>query len=203
MSLEYDSMRYASVNQLDDHHPRAVERAFPDLHGRRVLEVGCGRGHLLQILQEAGADAVGIDTNPQAIATGVTSGMAVGDAERLAYPDRSFDAVVSVHAIEHLEDLDGALEEMVRVLRPGGRMLLIYPAEPIRGLWAIPTAVILHGTPFKAREVHRQRLTPSRLQRRLAHLPLTHAWSRFSWRGWPQYASVFDRLPARDASTPS
>jgi ubiquinone/menaquinone biosynthesis C-methylase UbiE len=203
MSLQYDSVKYASVNQLDDHHPRAVQQAFPDLRGRQVLEVGCGRGYLLRILQEAGADAIGVDMNPQAIATGITTGMAVGDAEHLAYPDSSFDAVVSVHAIEHLEDLGGALEEMVRVLRPGGRMLLIYPAEPIRGLWAIPTAMILHGTPFKAREVHRQRLTPRRLQRRLAHLPLTHAWSRFSWRGWPQYASVFDRMPAEDTPAPT
>lgn len=192
--MQYDSAEYARVNHLDDHHPRAVRQAFPDLTGKRVLEVGCGRGFLLQVMQGLGADAVGIDANPQAIATGVARGMAVGDAENLDQPDASFDAVVSVHTIEHLPDLDRALSEMVRVLKPDGRMLLVYPAEPIMGLWAIPTATILHRNPLKARQVHCQKVTPKRLQRRMDGLPVVHAWSAFSWRGWPQYTSVFDRV---------
>jgi hypothetical protein len=36
-------------------------------------------------------------------------------------------------------------------------------------------------------------VTPGRLRARMADLPVTHVESRFSWRGWPQYASVFDR----------
>lgn len=61
------------------------------------------------------------------------------------------------------------------------------------GIWAIPTATILHRNPLKARQVHCQKLTPKRLQARLARLPVEHAWSAFSWRGWPQYTSVFDK----------
>jgi ubiquinone/menaquinone biosynthesis C-methylase UbiE len=192
--MSYDSAQYSRVQRLDPHHERAVASALgADLTGQRILEVGCGRGFLLRLLQEAGADAIGIDANPQSIATAVTAGTAVGDAQALDHPDAAFDAIVSVHTIEHLPDMDAALAEMARVLRPGGRMVLVYPAEPIQGLWAIPTAIILHRNPLKAREVHCNKVTPGRLRARMADLPVTHVESRFSWRGWPQYASVFDR----------
>jgi ubiquinone/menaquinone biosynthesis C-methylase UbiE len=193
LTTAYRSAAYAKVNRLDPHHLRRVEEALPRLVGKEVLEVGCGRGHLLHLLQEAGAHAVGIDANDHAVEQGEALEMAVGDATNLPFPDERFDAVVSVHTIEHLTGLDSALAEMARVVRRGGLLLLIYPAEPIRGLWAIPTAVILHRNPLKARQVHRQKLTPERLRARMAHLPVVHRHSSFSWRGWPQYTSVFDR----------
>ncbi len=190
----YDSLTYAKVNRLDPHHLYRVREALPDLAGKEVLEVGCGRGHLLHLLQRQGAHAIGVDANPQAVANGAVDGMQVADAGALPFDDARFDALVSVHTIEHLPELDQGLAEMVRVVRPGGRLLLIYPAEPIMGLWAIPTAVILHRNPFKARQVHCQKLTPTRLRARLTTQPVAHDWSDFSWRGWPQYTSVFDRL---------
>lgn len=192
-SIDYDSAAYAKANRLDLHHVRRVAEAFPDLAGIRLLEVGCGRGHLLRVMQNAGAKATGVDLNPQAIAQGEAQDMAVSSATNLPFPDAHFDGLVSVHTIEHVPDLDTALAEMVRVVRPGGRLLLIYPAEPIQGIWAVPTAVILHRNPFKARQVHCQKLTPKRLRMRLAGLPVTVHEERFSWRGWPQYTSVVDR----------
>ena len=73
-------------------------------------------------------------------------------AEDLEFEDGRFDTIVSVHAIEHIPPLDEAIAEMSRVLKPGGQAMFIYPAEPIMGMYAIPTSVILYGTPFKARE---------------------------------------------------
>ena len=192
-AIDYDSAAYARANRLDPHHLRQVAEAFPDLTGMHLLEVGCGRGHLLRVIQDAGARASGVDLNPQAIAQGEADDMAVASATHLPFPDAHFDGLVSVHAIEHLPDLDTALAEMVRVVRPGGRIVLIYPAEPIQGIWAVPTAVILHRNPFKARQVHCQKLTPKRLRTRLADLPVTVRYERFRWRGWPQYTSVLDR----------
>lgn len=197
----YDSVTYAKVNRLDPHHLRRVRQALPKLAGTDVLEVGCGRGHLLHLLQRQGARAVGVDANPQAVAQGATTGMQVADATALPFDDASFDALVSVHTIEHLPQLDAGLAEMVRVVRPGGRLLLIYPAEPIMGLWAIPTAVILYRNPLKARQVHCQKLTPTRLRARMADLPVRHVGSGFSWRGWPQYTSVFDARDPGDTAT--
>lgn|GEM_PF-626279 len=193
-ATSYDSATYARVNRLDPHHARRIGEAFPDLAGKHVLEVGCGRGHLLRVLQAAGARAFGVDVNPQAIVQGEVEEMAVADATFLPFPDDHFDGLVSVHTIEHLPALDEALAEMVRVVHPGGRLLLIYPAEPIKGLWAVPTATILHRNPCKARQIHCQKLTPRRLLARMTGHPVAHRGSRFSWRGWPQYATVLDRL---------
>ena len=52
---------------------------------------------------------------------------------------------------------------MSRVVRPGGSVMLVYPAEPVRGLYAVPSAVILHGNPLRARQVHCHRFTPRRM----------------------------------------
>ena len=81
--------------------------------------------------------------------------------------------------------------EAARVLRPGGRALFIYPAEPIMGMYAIPTSVILHGTPFKAREVHCQKLWPAKLRRMVAGLSWLETHREFNLLKSPQFVSRF------------
>lgn len=190
----YNSVRYALVNRWDPSHLRSVRRHLRLDPGDRVLEVGCGRGHLVKALQEQGVDAIGVDLNPQAAEHAVTEGVRQADAASLPFEDASFDALVSVHAIEHIPDLDSALGEMCRVVRPGGSLLLIYPAEPIQGLYAIPTSVILHGTPLRAREVHCHKLTPRRLNARLAGLPVSVVDSTFQLLKSPQFTTVLRRV---------
>lgn len=190
----YNSARYALVNRWDPGHLKTV-RSHLDLSSvGRVLEVGCGRGHLVAHLREEGVDALGIDLNPQAIEHGVTDALQTMDATRLDFPDAHFDAVVSMHAIEHIPDLDAALAEMVRVVRPGGSLVLVYPAEPIQGIFAVPTSIILHGTPFRAREVHCHHLTPRRLAKRVAGLPVRAATDSFQLLKSPQFTTVLSRL---------
>jgi ubiquinone/menaquinone biosynthesis C-methylase UbiE len=189
----YDSVRYALVNRWDPSHVKTVRRHLALRPGDRVLEVGCGRGHLLRHLQEEGLDAVGVDLNPAAELHAVTEGVLQMDATNLDFPDGEFDAVVSIHAIEHIPDLDAALAEMVRVVRPGGALVLVYPAEPVQGLFAVPTSMILHGTPLKAREVHCHQLTPKRLTRRLAPLAVEVEDHRFQLLKSPQFTTVLRR----------
>lgn len=188
----YDSRRYALVNRWDPRHLVIVNRHLDPRPGERVLEVGCGRGHLTRRLAEAGVDIVGIDVNPKAAELAGTDRVLTMRAEDLAFPDDSFDAVLSVHAIEHIPDLTGALAEMARVLRPGGRALFVYPAEPVQGIFAVPTAVILHGNPFKAREVHCQWLWPARLRRLLTPLGLVPLHAELNLLSSPQFVSLFE-----------
>lgn len=104
------------------------------VEGTRVLEVGTGSGRLAFALAGMGADeVVGVDLEPEA---GVPSlerepvrerlagrgrvRLERGDVARLPFEDASFDFVCSVSAIEHFTDLPAALDEIHRVLRPGG-----------------------------------------------------------------------------------
>lgn len=197
--MAYSSLRYALMNRWDPSHLRTANRLLAPEVGMRLLEVGCGRGHLISRLQAQGLDAVGIDANPHAVEHGVASNLLVMQAEALDFPDASFDLLCSIHTIEHVGPLDRALAEMARVLKPGGKLLLIYPAEPIQGLYAVPTAVLLYHDPFKATQVHCRRLTPARLRRLVAVLPLEHLGSEFHLLRTPQFFSLFLRLQAVDS----
>jgi ubiquinone/menaquinone biosynthesis C-methylase UbiE len=103
--------------------------------GHRVLEVGCGPGYLTRLAADAvgpSGRAVGIDPSPTVIryAQHVTRqphcDFQLGVAEALETPDASFDVVLSSLMLHHLpEDLrPRAVAEMLRVLRPGGRLLI-------------------------------------------------------------------------------
>ncbi len=190
---DYDSKRYAMVNRWDSSHLDKIDRLLDLQPGDRVLEVGCGAGHLVKRLAERGIDIVGIDVNPNASEVAGTDRVIEMAAESLDFPDDEFDAIVSVHAIEHIPELEAAAAEMARVLRPGGSALYIYPAEPIMGLYAIPTSIILHGTPFKAREVHCQKLWPAKLARMMTPLGMSQTHSEFNLIRSPQFVSVFAR----------
>ena len=105
--------------------------------GEQVLDVGVGPGFLAaEMAAEVGPDGrvCGIDTsaammdvaarrNPGAQAA--TLALELGGVERIPYADESFDAVVTTQVLEYVADIPGALAEMRRVLRPGGRLLVL------------------------------------------------------------------------------
>jgi SAM-dependent methyltransferase len=104
--------------------------------GARVLEVGCGPGHLSARLAHHGFDVTGLDLDPAMIAHaqantdraanrgGRQPSFLVGDVAALAFPDRSFDLVVSTLSMHHWADPAAGLAEIGRVLRPGARALI-------------------------------------------------------------------------------
>jgi len=99
-----------------------------DLAGRRVLDVGCGRGGGISVIKQyfAARSAVGLDLAPAAIkfcrAThrhpDVT--FEVGDAERLPFPDDSFDVVINIESSSTYPDIRAFYQQVFRVLAPGG-----------------------------------------------------------------------------------
>ena len=106
----------------------------------RVLEIGCGMGHLLGWLTDS-YRVFGADINPWALAKArqnVPDGnFLLLSAEDLgAFPDSTFQIVVAKHVIEHLPDPERAISEMSRVLAPGGLLLLATPNldSPMRGV---------------------------------------------------------------------
>ena len=186
----YDSRRYALINRFNPRNFEIIRDWVKPRPGERVLDVGCGRGHVVNSLREFGVHAEGIDLNPNAAEVALVPHVRTMSATDLEFESDTFDAVVSFHAIEHIPDIDAALAEMARVVRPGGKVLLVYPAEPIRGLYAIPTAIILHGNPWRARQVHLHKLTPALVAEKVATVGLIEMRKQF--RPWPspEYATL-------------
>jgi SAM-dependent methyltransferase len=102
--------------------------------GARVLEVGCGPGHLAIRLAAEGLEVTGLDLDPamierarvnatEADATTRLS-FVVGSAAALPFPDVSFDVAVSTFSFHHWAEPATGLTEIGRVLRPGGRALI-------------------------------------------------------------------------------
>ncbi len=108
-------------------------RNLGPLDGKTILDAGCGKGKFSRALQRNGACRVfGIDPSPAYLGRGAKSARAGGQARylcgsisRLPLPDQSFDAVICSEVIEHIPDPDRALSEMARVLKPGGRILIV------------------------------------------------------------------------------
>jgi ubiquinone/menaquinone biosynthesis C-methylase UbiE len=101
--------------------------------GDRVLDVGCGPGYLTRLAADAvapGGSALGIDPSPTVIdyarQASTKAEFKLGVAESLEAPDGSFDVVLSSLMVHHLPDdlRPRAMREMLRVLRPGGRLLV-------------------------------------------------------------------------------
>jgi SAM-dependent methyltransferase len=114
--------------------------------GSRVLDVGCGSGEFLSMLQGLGTVTAGIDPAPGMLElarrNNPQSDIRLGAVESLPWPDRSFDFVTAVNALQFADDTLVALAEMTRVTTPGGTVAVANWAEgELNDLHAIETAV--------------------------------------------------------------
>lgn len=103
---------------------------------RDVLEVGCGTGLLLQRIAGFARSAKGIDLSEGMLEKARARGLevALGSATDLPFPDASFDVACSFKVLAHVKDIDRALHEMTRVVRPGGMVIIeIYNPFSLRG----------------------------------------------------------------------
>jgi SAM-dependent methyltransferase len=102
--------------------------------GRRVLDVGSGNGYVLSRYAGAGADVYGIDITRTGIGlcrsrfalSGLRGHFTVGSAEDLPFPSETFDLVCSMGVLHHTPRTERAVREVHRVLRPGGRLIVMF-----------------------------------------------------------------------------
>ena len=113
------------------HIPEAAD--FAGARGLRVLEIGCGLGTDGVRFAKAGADYTGVDLTDAAIElarkrfelSGLRGELRVSDAENLDFADESFDLVYSHGVLHHTPDIAHAVSEIHRVLKPGGRAIVM------------------------------------------------------------------------------
>jgi ubiquinone/menaquinone biosynthesis C-methylase UbiE len=133
----------ADVLELRGRHPEqiAIREAYLDLlghvAGQRVLDLGCGTGVATRALARRvgpDGDVTGVDPTPafvtRAEALAREDGsenvrFEVGDGRNLRFPDGDFDAAVAITVLSHLPDREQVMAELVRVVQPGGRLLVM------------------------------------------------------------------------------
>jgi SAM-dependent methyltransferase len=106
---------------------------FAENHGGRVLDYGCGEGHIVSLLRKRGIDAYGCDVFfDGGSCKAPTSEHIHPMSSGIPFPDNHFDVVVNNYVMEHVENLDAVLCEIRRVLKPGGVVLSLLPDK---GVW--------------------------------------------------------------------
>jgi SAM-dependent methyltransferase len=99
--------------------------------GKKILDIACGKGEVLKAAHEAGLDAYGVDISDAAIALAKAKypflNLTVGIAEALPFEDNTFDYINCLGSFEHFLDQPKALQEMIRVGKPGVKILIMVP----------------------------------------------------------------------------
>jgi SAM-dependent methyltransferase len=160
---------------------------FPVRAGDRVLDLGCGGGRHAFEVYRRGADVVAFDLDPGELApvTSMFGGMLAagevspqagagavsGDATSMPFGDGTFDRVIAAEVLEHILDDQAAMNELARVLRPGGLAAITVPAFlPERICWALSPEY--YDTPGG----HVRIYTRAELEAKLARAGLTALW---------------------------
>ena len=138
-----------------------------DLRDREtLLDLGCGGGRHAFEAMRRGATVVALDADAAELkdAAAVSGGMVNGDALTLPFPDESFDRIIAAEVLEHIPADEATLRELVRVLRPGGRLAVTVPTRwPERICWALDRRY--HDTPGGHIRIYRQPELEAKLER--------------------------------------
>jgi demethylmenaquinone methyltransferase/2-methoxy-6-polyprenyl-1,4-benzoquinol methylase len=155
----YDRTGAAMSFGQDPRWRKAMVDAVGPEPGQRILDVATGTGMVARALAQRGAVVTALDQSEAMLAvararnrTGVT--FMQGEAERLPFPDASFDALTFTYLLRYVDDPTATLAELARVVKPQGRVGMVefgVPGNPmLRRLWRVHTGV---GLPLMGRLV--------------------------------------------------
>lgn len=149
---------YERMYSLEDRYWWFVGRRFLALRllkkyapEGRILDIGCGTGVVLGELPES---AVGLDMSPLALEFSAKRGLRQliqGDGEALPFGDAVFKSMIGLDIFEHIPDDEAAFRESLRVLAPGGILVLSVPA--FMSLWGPHDIALMHHRRYTRQEV--------------------------------------------------
>jgi 2-polyprenyl-3-methyl-5-hydroxy-6-metoxy-1,4-benzoquinol methylase len=201
---------FAREHNIDDYYARSglligfierrrlqiIEQMMNAKPGERILEVGCGGGHVLA--RFAQARVTGVDVSEEMLATarknlaGRDAELLKGELGDLALPDRSFDGIVCTEVLEHVVDPDEVLRHIQRLVKPTGRVVITFPNDNL-----------INGLKDAIRKTGLTALPPFRRVNWGGDHYHFHVWSRHEMRALlSRYWSVVSEEYAPFASLP-
>ena len=135
---------------------RALIQALDPRPGQEILDVATGTGMVALALAQRGCRVVGLDQSDDMLSRaqakladepGLEVSFIRGEAERLPFPERRFDALSFTYLLRYVDDREATMRELARVVKPGGRIAMLEfgvpPSAPLRGLWRLHTRYVL------------------------------------------------------------
>ena len=182
--------RYDLTNDVlslgqDRYWRREVTRAVAAKPGQRVLDLAAGTGTSSMPFHRAGARVISSDFSLGMLTEGTKRypqlDFVAGDATRLPFADDTFDAVTISFGLRNVVDVDGALREMHRVTKPGGRLVICEFSHPT---WR----------PFRTVYVEYLMRALPPVARRVSSSPDAYVYLAESIRAWPTQPELAERL---------
>jgi trans-aconitate methyltransferase len=124
--MKWDAKLYDDKHAFVFQYGESVLELLDVKPGERILDLGCGTGHLTKKIQEEGADVVGIDASPEMIAKAKENypGLVFSVANGADFSvDEPFDAVFTNATLHWIQDADGVIRSVYYALKPGGRFV--------------------------------------------------------------------------------
>ncbi|MCB1144936.1 MAG: class I SAM-dependent methyltransferase [Leptospiraceae bacterium] len=118
----------------------------------KILDIGCGTGVWLTHLNRV-AEAEGLDISEEAVEFSAKRGLKItlGSAEKIPFDNNTFDIITAIGVIEHIEDDKIVIQEINRVLKPGGKVVILTSAFNI--LWSAHDDIVYHVRRYRIKEV--------------------------------------------------